>query len=227
VSSLGAILAPGNPWFSTRYLRDNSETILTALREHVTLTVLTIVISFVIAMPLALLARRYRILAAPILSVAGLLYTVPSLALFSILVPFTGLRPRTVIIGLVMYALLILIRNILTGLDGVPSEVRDAARGMGYSPVLMLWRVDLPIALPAIMAGIRIATVSTIALVTVGATVGYGGFGALILNGFNNNFYRAEIATGALACVALALLADGLLLGIARFLSPWSRARSA
>lgn len=227
MSFLGAALAPGNPWFSTRYLRDNSETILTALREHVTLTVLTIIIGFVIAMPLALLARRYRFLAGPILSVAGLLYTVPSLALFSILVPFTGLRQRTVIIGLVMYALLILIRNILTGLDGVPTEVRDAARGMGYSPALMLWRVDLPIALPAIMAGLRIATVSTIALVTVGATVGYGGFGALIINGFNNNFYRAEIATGALACVALALLADGLLLGIARVLSPWSRARSS
>jgi len=210
-----------------RYLRDNSETILTALREHVTLTVLTIVIGLGIAMPLALLARRYRILAGPILGVAGLLYTVPSLALFSILVPFTGLRPRTVVIGLVMYALLVLIRNILTGLDGVPAEVRDAARGMGYSPVPMLWRVDLPIALPAIMAGIRIATVSTIALVTVGATVGHGGLGALILNGFNNNFYRAEIATGALACVALALLADGLLLGVSRALSPWSRARPA
>ena len=227
MSFLGASLAPGNPWFSMRYLRDNSETILTALREHVTLTVLTIVIGFLFAMPLALIARRYRILATPILSVAGLLYTVPSLALFSILVPFTGLSQKTVVIGLVMYALLILIRNILTGLDGVPSEVRDAARGMGYSPTLMLLRVDLPIALPAIMAGIRIATVSTIALVTVGATVGYGGFGGLIINGFNNNFYRAEIATGALACVALALLADGLLLGVARLLSPWSRERSS
>ncbi|MGB9378300.1 MAG: ABC transporter permease [Mycobacteriales bacterium] len=226
MSFLGAAVAPGNPWFSSRYLRDNSGTILTALREHVTLTVLTILIGFVIAMPLALLARRYRILATPILSVAGLLYTVPSLALFSILVPFTGLSQRTVIIGLVMYALLILIRNILTGLEGVPAEVRDAARGMGYSPALMLLRVDLPIALPAIMAGIRIATVSTIALVTVGATVGYGGFGALIINGFNNNFYRAEIATGALACVALALLADVLLLGIARVLSPWARSRA-
>lgn len=226
MSFLGAAVAPGNPWFSSRYLRDNSGTILTALREHVTLTVLTILIGFLIAMPLALLARRYRILATPILSVAGLLYTVPSLALFSILVPFTGLSQRTVIIGLVMYALLILIRNILTGLEGVPAEVRDAARGMGYSPALMLLRVDLPIALPAIMAGIRIATVSTIALVTVGATVGYGGFGALIINGFNNNFYRAEIATGALACVALALLADVLLLGIARVLSPWARSRA-
>jgi len=227
VSSLGAVLAPGNPWFSTRYLRDNSGTIVSALREHVTLTVLTILIGLVISFPLALLARRHRSLAAPILTTTGLLYTVPSLALFSILVPFTGLTERTVIIGLVMYVLLILVRNILTGLDGVPAEVRDAARGMGYGPVQMLWRVDLPIALPAIMAGIRIATVSTIALVTVGQTVGYGGFGALILNGYNNNFYRAEIATGALGCVALALLADVLLLAVSRVLSPWSRSRPA
>ncbi len=217
-------VAPANPWFSWSYLRDNSETILGYLREHVTLTVLAIAIALLIAVPLALLARGVPLLAGPILGISGVFYTLPSFALFAAMAPFTGYtKARTVLVGLVLYALLILVRNTLVGLKGVPAEVREAARGMGYGPVRMFFQIELPIALPAIMAGIRVATVSTIALVTVGVIIGHGGLGQLLTEGFNNNFYHAEIATGALLCVLLALLSDGLLYGVTAVLSPWSR----
>lgn len=217
--------APGapNPWFSGKFYSQNSGLIVSALREHVTTTALTVLIGVLLALPLALLVRRVRWLSGPVLGVAGILYTIPSLALFAVLVPFTGLRQRTVVVGLVLYTLLILIRNIVVGLEGVPATVREAATAMGYGSVRLFWRVELPIALPAIMAGIRIATVSTIALATVGATVGFGGLGDLILSGFNNNFYRAEIAAGTIGCLLLALVADLLLLWLTRLLSPWSR----
>jgi osmoprotectant transport system permease protein len=215
-----------NPWFSWPYVRDNADTILTAGREHVTLTVQTVIIGLAVAIPLALLASRVRWLSGPILGTSSVLYTIPSLALFAVLTPYTGADQDTVLIGLVLYALLILVRNTLTGLQGVPDEVLDAARGMGYGTARLFWRVELPIAVPSIMTGVRIATVSTIALVTVGVVVGHGGFGKLIIEGFNNNFYRAEIVTGTLACVGLALLADVLLAGVTRLLVPWSRQRA-
>ncbi|HSV67785.1 MAG TPA: ABC transporter permease [Mycobacteriales bacterium] len=219
--------AAPNPWLSWSYLRDNSDAILVAGRQHVILTVETVLIAVVVAFPLALLARQLRPLATPILGLSGALYTIPSLAMFAFLEPFVGLNERTVLIGLVVYALVILVRNFLVGLQGVPPDVREAARGMGYGPARMLWRVELPIAMPAMMAGVRIATVSTVALVTVGVVVGNGGLGQIIFEGFNNNFYRAEIVTGSLLCVALALVADGLLAGVTRLLAPWSRTRSA
>jgi len=216
---------PANPWFSWSYVRENLPTILAALREHVTLTVLAVLIALALAVPLAVAARRTRWLAGPILGTAGVLYTIPSLALFAVLEPFTGLSGRTVLIGLVLYALLVLVRNTLVGLTGVPADVREAARGMGYGPARMFWRIELPIALPAIMAGIRIATVTTVALVTVGVIVGHGGLGQLIFTGFNSNFYHAEIMTGAVLTVALALLSDAALAALTRVLSPWSRGR--
>jgi osmoprotectant transport system permease protein len=129
-----------------------------------------------------------------------------------------------VLIGLVMYALLILVRNILAGLDGVPAEVKEAAEGMGYGRARMLWRVELPVALPTIMAGVRVATVSTVALVTVGVIVGYGGLGTLILRGFGS-FYRAEIVTASVLTVALGLALDLLLAVATRLMTPWSRSR--
>jgi osmoprotectant transport system permease protein len=219
--------AAPNPWFDWSYVRDNADTILTAGQDHVILTVQTIVIGVLIALPLALLASRVSWLAGPILAVSGVLYTIPSLALFALLYPFVGLTRNLVLIGLVLYALLILVRNTLTGLRGVPDDVRDAARGMGYGPVRMFWRVELPIAVPAIMTGVRTATVSTIALVTVGVIIGYGGFGQLIFEGFNNNFHRAQIVTGTALCVALALVADLLLIAVTRLLVPWARGRAA
>jgi len=190
------------------------------------LTLVTMTVSIVIAVPLALVAYRFGWLAGTIVGVTGVLYTIPSLSLFAVLAPFTGLRARTVVIGLVIYALLILVRNILAGLQNVPADVREAATGMGYGRLRMLWRVELPLALPAIMAGVRVATVSTIALVTVGVIVGTGGLGTMILAGFNNNFYRAEIVTASLLTIALGITADVLLAALGRALTPWTRRRT-
>jgi osmoprotectant transport system permease protein len=215
-----------NPWLDWGYVRDNRQDILTAVEHHVTLTLEAVAIATVLAVPLAVLCRRSRWLRGPLLGTAGVLYTVPSLALFAMLAPFTGIGARTVLIGLVLYALLILVRNTLVGLDSVPADVREAARGMGYGRARLLLGVELPIALPATMTGIRLATVSTVALVTVGSVVGYGGLGQLILRGFNNNFYRAEITTASLLCVVLALVLDALLLLATRLMAPWARGRS-
>ncbi|HEV2086996.1 MAG TPA: ABC transporter permease [Cryptosporangiaceae bacterium] len=230
-SSAGTWAAPApaaaNPWFSWSYLQENTDTILAAGREHFSLTVQTIAFGLLIALPLAVLASRVRWLAGPIVGATGVLYTIPSLSLFALVAPFTGLTTTTVLVGLVVYALLILVRNILTGLREVPEAVRDAARGMGYGPLRMLVRVELPIALPSIMTGVRVATVSTIALVTVGVIVGTGGFGSIIVGGLNANFYRAQIMTGTLLCVLFALVADLGLAGLTRLLVPWSRRRAA
>jgi osmoprotectant transport system permease protein len=154
-------------------------------------------------------------------------YTIPSLALFALLFPFTGLSANTVLIGLVAYSLVILLPNFLAGLSAVPADVREAARGMGYGPARMFVSVEFPLALPTFMAGLRVATVSTVALTTVGVLVGHGGLGQLIVGGFNANFYRAEIVTGAVGCVLLALAFDLVLAGVERLLTPWSRAARA
>jgi osmoprotectant transport system permease protein len=226
-SSVLAVDAAPNPWFSPSYVSDNWGTIVRLTGEHVRLTVLAVVLGAVIALPLALLARRSRLLAGPVLAVSTLVYTIPSLAMFAFVAPVTGLSTTTVLIGLVLYSLVILVRNFLAGLQSVPEDVREAARGMGYGSSRLFWQVELPLALPSFMAGLRIATVSTVALVTVGVIVGHGGLGQLITGGFNANFYRAEIVTGAIGCVLLALLADLLLALAERLLTPWNRRATA
>jgi osmoprotectant transport system permease protein len=220
-----AILAdePNNPWFSWAYIRNNISTLTDALEQHVTLTVVSVAVAAAIAIPLAVAANRVRWLAAPILASTGVLYTIPSLALFAILGPALGLSFKTAAIGLIMYALLAIARNALTGLQQVPADVRDAATGMGYSRAAMLWRIELPLAMPSIVTGLRIATVSTVALVTVCAIVGYGGFGNVMVNGFNTNYYKPQIMTGALACVGLALIFDLVLIWLGRLAMPWAR----
>jgi osmoprotectant transport system permease protein len=218
---------PGNPWFSWQYVRDNSETILTALREHTSLTVRAVVLAALVAIPLAVLAYWFRSLTGPILAFSGVLYTIPSLALFAFVAPYLGTGTRTVLLGLVLYALLLIIRNALAGLNQVPPEVREAAEGMGYGRFARLIRIDLPLALPGILTGLRLATVSTVALTTVGVLVGHGGLGQLIIGGFRNNLYRAEIVTGTILCVGLALVLDLLLAGVGRLLTPWATRRSA
>ena len=212
-----------NPWFDPSYVSRNSDTILRYLGEHVWLTVSAVALGALLALPMALLARHSRWLAGPVLGASTLIYTIPSLAMFAFVAPVTGLTTTTVLIGLVLYSLVILVRNFLAGLQAVPADVREAARGMGYGPVKLFWQVELPLALPAFMAGIRIATVSTVAMVTVGVIVGHGGLGQLITGGFAANFYRAQIVTGALGCVLLALFADLLLAGAERLLTPWVR----
>ena len=221
-SAIVTIVASSNPWFSGQFLSDHYQDILAATDQHVILTAIAVAIGFVIALPLGVLAHRRRFLQTPLLGVTGAMYAFPSLALFIALVPATGLSRVTVEIGLVSYTLLILLRNILAGLADVPDEVKEAARGMGYGPLRLLLRVELPLAVPAIIAGLRVATVSTIALVTVGAVVGYGGLGNFILEGFTN-FYHAEVMTATLACIVLALIADLLFVVVQWAVTPWRR----
>jgi osmoprotectant transport system permease protein len=154
--------------------------------------------------------------------VTTVIYTIPSLALFSLLLPFTGLTSTTVVVGLALYSLTILVRNVLAGLRGVPDSVREAARGVGYSDLRLLLRVELPLALPVIMAGLRVATVSTVALVTIGSIVSYGGLGNLLLLAVGNQF-KAQILAASVLCVVLAVVLDLLLLGLQRLLTPWTR----
>ncbi|MCA1691635.1 MAG: ABC transporter permease [Acidimicrobiales bacterium] len=220
---MSLLAAAGDPWVRWDWVTRNADDIAAATRQHVELTVIAIVLGLVLSFPLAILARRWRWLEAPILSSTGILYTIPSLALFAMLVPWTGLSRTTSEIGLVSYTLLILVRNILAGLDGVPADVKEAAQGMGFSRARLLFRIELPLAAPVIVAGIRIATVTTIGLVTVTALIGQGGLGQLILDGLNRDF-RTPLVVGSVLSVALAVVADLGLAGMQRLLTPWARA---
>ncbi|MGH2740113.1 MAG: ABC transporter permease [Actinomycetota bacterium] len=191
--------------------------------EHLWLTFLAVGIGLLIAFPLAVLAYRRPRWYPPLTSVTGILYTIPSLALFAFLLPWTGLSTLTAEIGLVSYTLLILIRNTVTGFRGVPSELKEAARGMGYTKRQLLWRVELPLALPAIVGGLRIATVTTIGLVTVTALIGQGGLGALMLGAFRRLFPQFMIVVAVALSVALAIGFDALFLLAQRGITPWSR----
>lgn len=204
---------------------DHLDEILLQTREHLYLTLLAIVFGFLIAFPLGIYAARHRWFYGPLVSFTGILYTIPSLALFAFLTPITGLSVLTAEIGLVGYTLLILIRNIVAGLNGVSPDAREAAVGMGYSPRQLLWQVELPLAVPVIVAGIRIAVVTTIGLVTVTALVGEGGLGYFILLGLNRSFTTA-ILIGAVLSVVLGVTADRLLILVERLLTPWARART-
>lgn len=212
-----------NAWVCGEYLRTYQDDILAATREHVTLTLESVLIAIVVAFPLALLARRSRLLKPAVLGGATVVYTVPSLALFSVLLPFTGITEKTVVIGLVLYALTVLIRSFVAGLDAVPDDVRDAARGMGYGRTRMLWRVEIPLAVPTMFVGIRVAVVSTVALVTIGFVVNYGGLGNLIAEGLGTEF-KAQVLTASVLCVALAIAGDLIVLGVQWLVTPWRRA---
>lgn len=211
--------------FRFDWVFDNRDDLWLAIGEHFWLTFLAVAIGFVISFPVAIYAFRHRRAYGPVTVVSGLLYTIPSLALFAALQPFTGLSTTTAEIGLVSYTLLILIRNIVAGLAGVSGDVKEAATGMGYTRRQLLWRVEIPLALPAIVAGVRIATVTTIGLVTVTALIGKGGLGYFILLGLSRTFTTA-IILGAGMSVVLAIVADFVLLRAERVLVPWARARS-
>jgi osmoprotectant transport system permease protein len=217
-----------NHFFCTEWISHNWSGILwPALTQHVVLTAIAVSIGFVIAMALALAAHRYRAVERPTLLVTTILYTIPSLALFELLVAPVGLNIYAAEIALVSYTLLILFRNILTGLRAVPSEVLDAAEGMGMTRRQALLRVELPLALPAIVAGLRIAVVTIIALATIVYTIYPKGLGVPIHSALGEGPFKTElIAAGALA-VLLALAADGLLVLAQRVLTPWTRARAS
>ena len=190
--------------------------------QHILLTVVAVTIGLAISLVLGLVAQRFRWAYGPITATTGLLYTIPSLALFAFLVPFTGLSFLTAEIGLVSYTLLILIRSIVTGLDGVPRDVREAAAAMGLTSRQRLVRVELPLAVPVIVAGIRIATVTTIGLVTVTGIIGQGGLGQQIFLGLQLAF-PTRIYVGVILSVLLAIGADVGLLAVQRRLTPWDR----
>jgi osmoprotectant transport system permease protein len=211
-----------NEWFCGQYLQDRRSELVDATTQHLEITVVSVLLGVLIAFPLALLARRLPWLESGVLGLTTAIYTIPSLALFPLLIPFTGLSATTVVIGLALYALTILVRSMLEGLRSVPDGVRESATGLGYGSTRLLLKVDLPLALPVIMAGLRVATVSTVALTTVGSLVSYGGLGNLIKDGVSTNF-RAELMAASILCVVIAVVLDVLIVLAQRLLTPWTR----
>ena len=209
-------------WISENFWED----IMPALQGHIFLSFVSITIALVIALPVGVLSARYRKAYPPVTAVTGILYSIPSLAFLAILISIPGVAigPSPVIIALVAYSLLILIRNTVAGLDSVPPETIDAARGMGLTDRQILLRVELPLALPIIVAGIRIATVTIIGIATIVAYINGGGLGTLIFDGIGRQFPTMIIA-GAVLATVLAIVADLLLLALERYLRPWARAR--
>ena len=217
-------MTEGQPLIDWAWIVRNLDDIWARTLDHVELTVLAVGIGFVISFALALLIRRYRILHGPIIGVSGVLYSIPSLALFALLIPYTGIQSTlTAEIPLVSYTILILVRNTLAGFDGVSPEILEAAEGMGYTRWRRLWRIELPIALPVIVAGLRIATVTTIGLVTVTALIGIQSLGSLIVNIGLARFFFTAVAVGSLGAIALAVAADLGFVALLRLLTPWSR----
>jgi osmoprotectant transport system permease protein len=219
---VGLFLDYVDPWINWDWLSTHIPLVLDALTEHVELTVIAIAVGLAISVPLGVLAHRNAPLRLAVLGFFGAFYTIPSLALFALLIPFTHLSGTTAVIPLIGYNVLILVRNVLVGLDAVPRDVLDAADGMGYRSTARLLRVELPLALPAMFAGLRVATVSTIGIVTITALIGMGGLGSLIDKGQIENFHT-PLVVGTVLTVALALAAD---LGIAaaqRLAIPWAR----
>lgn len=214
-----------NEWICPEYLTSRADLLTAATWQHLWLTVISVVIGLVLALPLSLLARRYPKAEGSIVGTTTAIYTIPSLALFSLLVPVSGLTAATVITGLTLYSLTILVRNILEGLEAVPADVIEAAQGMGYGRRRRLWTVELPLALPSLMAGLRVATVSTVALTTVGAIVSYGGLGNLLLQGVNTQF-KPQVLTASVLCVLMAFLFDLILVVAQRFMTPWARTKA-
>jgi osmoprotectant transport system permease protein len=214
------------PFFRLDWVFDNLDMLAQRTAEHVVLTLIGVGFGVLIAFPVTLLIHRRRRLIGPVLGFAGILYAVPSLALFGLLIPVTGIGLVTAEIALVSYTLLILVRNGLSGLDGVAPEIVEAATGMGHTRIQQLWRVQLPLATPVIIAGIRIATVTTIGLVAVTALIGQGGLGFVIITIGINRFFPTAILVGVGLSILLAVLADRGLVLAERALTPWARAGS-
>jgi osmoprotectant transport system permease protein len=207
--------------FCPHWIADNWERYKTPFLEHVELTLISVAIGFALAFALALIAHRRRWLIPPVTQITGILYTLPSVALFFLLLPLTGRGKTTAVIALVAYSLLIVFRNVITGLEGVPPEARDAGRGMGLTPRQLLWRVELPLALPAIMAGLRIAVTTTVGLTALVFLAGAGGLGEAI---FADTQFRSNVVVAGGLCVLLAVVLDLLVLGVQKALTPWTRA---
>jgi osmoprotectant transport system permease protein len=211
-----------NSWVWWAWIPDHQHEIYAYLREHMALTALSVLYGFLISLPLAVFAARRRAVAAVVVPVVNSLYTIPSVALLGLLLPITGTGREPAVIALTLYSLAILVRNMLEGLRGVSADVLDAADGMGYTRWRRLLRVELPLALPAIVAGIRLATVSTIGLVTVTFIVDQGGLGRFIQDGYQRDFHT-PLVVGIVLSVALAVVADLLLVRAERAVTPWRK----
>ncbi len=207
------------------WISSNLDTIWEQFQEHVILTILPVGFGFAIAFPMALVAIRWPKLYSPLLGMTGVLFSIPTLALFVVMIPFTGLSRATAIIPLTLYTLLILIRNTVEGLASVPRDVSESAEAMGYKRTRRLFKIELPLAMPVIVAGLRIATVNTIAYVAITSLIGQGGLGRLMLDGFQRQF-PTPLIVGLTLAVAFAVATDLGLLSIERALTPWKRARS-
>jgi osmoprotectant transport system permease protein len=212
-----------NKLFCPEWAIENIDRYVTPTVEHIVLVTASVAIGFVIAFALALICHRRRWLAAPVLGVTGVLYTIPSLAFFFLLLPITGLGRTTAIIALTAYTLQIIFRNTFAGLNNVPSDVKDAGRGMGLTERQLLWKVELPLATPEIIAGLRIATVSTVALATLAVFANGGGLGTEIVTGSNITFKTGIVIAGTIV-ILMAFAFDAILLGVQRFTTPWRRA---
>lgn len=211
------------PLVQWSWVSQDGSQILSLLVQHIELTLLAVGFGLAISLPVGILAFHYRVLRAPVTGFAGVLYVIPSVALLSLAAPVTGFfTVTTAEVALISYTLLILLRNIIAGLDTVPAAVLDAGRGMGYSPLQLFVRAQLPLALPSVMAGLRVATVTTVGLVNVTAFVGQGGLGQLIIEGFQENF-NTPVVVALVLSVALAGVADLVLAGLGWLLNPWSR----
>lgn len=216
--------------FCPDWIAENLYKYWTPLLEHVFLTVVSVGIGFAIAFSLALLAHRRRWLTGPIVGVTGALYTVPSVAAFFLLLPITGRGNLTAIVALVAYTLLILFRNITTGLRNVPEDARDAARGMGLTPRQTLWQVELPLAVPEVLAGLRIAMTTTVGLATLAFFAGGGGLGEQIYSsraGTGGIFFQSNVVVAGGLAILLAAVGDLLVLGLQRWVTPWRRVGTA
>jgi osmoprotectant transport system permease protein len=222
-----ALVGSAGPLVQWSWVSSNRSMILSLLWQHIQLTAIAVVIGFAISLPLGIVAWRVHALRRPLVGITGALYVVPSVALLLLVAPITGFFSITTAeVALVSYTLLILIRNIIAGLDSVPADVLDAARGMGYTPLEALRKVQLPLALPSILAGVRVATVTVVGLVNVTAFIGQGGLGQLIIQGFQSDF-NTEIVVGLVLSVLLAGIADALIVGAELLSLPWARSRNA
>lgn len=223
-SGEGASCVARDGFFCVDWVVDNVGSFVEPTVEHLILVAVSVGAGFLIAFGMALLSHSRGWLVPPFTAITGVLYTIPSLAAFFILIPVTGRGADTAIIALTIYTLQIIYRNVVTGLDNVPDDVKAAGRGMGLTDRQLLWRVELPLAVPEIVAGVRVATVTTVGLATLAVFAGGGGLGGLILDDIN---FRTRVASAALISIGMALLFDLMLLALQRLASPWKRVRTA
>jgi osmoprotectant transport system permease protein len=206
---------------------DNADRWVTPTLEHIFLVAVSVVFGFAIALGMAVLSHRRRWLVPTFTGASGVLYTIPSIALFLLLLPITGRGNLTAIIALTAYTLQIIYRNIVTGLGNVPESAKDAGRGMGMTDRQLLWRVELPLAVPEIIAGLRIATVSTVAIATLAIFAGAGGLGETIYTeGLQSDVFKTAIVVGSAIAIVMAIAFDVIYIGLQRLLAPWRRVRA-